>query len=502
MMGGFFGDNNNEDDGDFENFSDKNTYFYRNNISKTKGVVGLYNLGNTCYMNSLLQCLKNLYPLTNFVLTNKFDSGKLIVEYKNLLCNLISTKNEIVDAREYHKALKHIDSYYDTYEQRDSSKLFLTHIKALIDDTREFKEENISSKIEKDEPDLYKRYKKSKERNPSKIYDLFFGFLKIINLCKKCGKNNIRYQPYSLIDLDLKNEFGAKITDLEELIKFYEKLKKTDLICKCGSPIFMKTFLGRIPPILVFKFQRSVDNKHINHKINYPNILPMKDYSDGFLTDENNKNNKDLLFKLSGVMLHYGSANSGHKTSFSKNFLDDKWYFFNDSIKSIESESNVLDDKEAFMIFYISNSLTISKERKEKIIRIADDKAKKCDYRSDRYSFLYRNPYPYKNYSQNNWKNDNFFEDKSSSYIDNYHQNNNYNININNITNSTDNLDYNSESKNNPIKDVFKNTNGNTIDNYHNTNNINSIGDDDNHNLNKSMKNNNNNINVMDSKSQ
>ncbi len=37
-----------------------------------KGLVGLRNLGNTCYMNSGLQCLSNTQQLTEYFLSNNF----------------------------------------------------------------------------------------------------------------------------------------------------------------------------------------------------------------------------------------------------------------------------------------------------------------------------------------------------------------------------------------------------------------------------------------------
>jgi len=75
-----------------------NIYIVKKPLAKN-GIVGLSNIGNTCYLNSALQCLSNTYELTKYFLEDKFSKdintvnplgfkGELAESYAKLIFNM------------------------------------------------------------------------------------------------------------------------------------------------------------------------------------------------------------------------------------------------------------------------------------------------------------------------------------------------------------------------------------------------------------------------------
>ena len=85
-------------------------------VNAKAGIVGLANMGNTCYLNSALQCLSNTYELTKYVLTDTYSaeinktnkmgySGELVQAYAKFVYSMWNNDENVVTPHYIKKVL-------------------------------------------------------------------------------------------------------------------------------------------------------------------------------------------------------------------------------------------------------------------------------------------------------------------------------------------------------------------------------------------------------------
>ncbi|KAH7285349.1 hypothetical protein KP509_33G024300 [Ceratopteris richardii] len=181
------------------------------------GLTGLLNLGNTCFMNSAIQCLVHTPQLVDFFLhdyTNEINrqnplgmKGELAIAFGELLRELWEPGRQPVAPKAFKAKLARFAPQFSGYNQHDSQELLAFLLDGLHEDLNRVKSKPyIESKDMDDRLDeevAHENWENHKARNDSIIVDICQGQYKSTLVCPVCNKVSITFDPFMYLSLPL-----------------------------------------------------------------------------------------------------------------------------------------------------------------------------------------------------------------------------------------------------------------------------------------------------------
>jgi ubiquitin carboxyl-terminal hydrolase 8 len=337
---------------------------------ENKGLTGLANVGNTCYLNSFVQILSHTYELTELLekkeykkkLNQKPDSV-ILLEFDKLR-ELMWSSNCTVAPNGFVNAIKKVASFkkrdiFTGYDQNDLQEFLLFMFECFHNALARVVDMNITGSSQNETDELAKTcfnmLKQTYNKEYSEMLSLFHGtHVSEISEIETGKSLSLRPEPFSVISLSVPSlstsqQKNITIFDCMDLYCKKEKLdgenkwfnEKTNEKQEANRGIIFWS----LPEILIIDLKRW---NGYTKKLNTLIETPLTDVD--FSTYVKGYNSKSYIYDLYGVCNHSGGVSGGHYTSYVKN-ANGKWYEFNDTRVNEIAESSVISQK-SYCFFY------------------------------------------------------------------------------------------------------------------------------------------------------
>ena len=376
-------------------------------------MIGLNNIGQTCYMNSVLQCFSNLYHLTNYFLDPKKqdliknnnikmnnpddpNAPSLAIAYQELIEKLWKGKPKVpYSPKNFKDILGKLNSLFKEENAGDSKDLACFIIMQLHTELNHIDSNVNKTDIKIVQPDdvivdpynlpqvqqyFFNDYKIN---NDSIITKYFYGTNQNMFECQVCKMNNIQkgimnplikynFENFFYLEFPLEevrknamvmnNNIGMNMgmnfqninqVSLYDCFNYYQKQNEMDGYCeKCGSnnaKIYTVTKIFSPPNILMIVFNRG-KGLQFNIKINFEENINLTQ----FLLNNNNNN---TIYELQSIIKHLGdNSASGHFIAYCRSPIPNShndWFCYNDkTVIQTTNWNDILNIGVTYILFY------------------------------------------------------------------------------------------------------------------------------------------------------
>jgi ubiquitin C-terminal hydrolase len=342
------------------------THQQPNLMSESKGIVGLTNIGNTCYGNATLQALRHQVDLTIFLLQDQHkellqrkqanEKTHLLTNYAQLIRRLWTAESGTESTKEFWGAMipAAIQAGFEQFRipaPHDAHE-FLCF---LLDQFHEAMSDEVTMTVrtpseQTDTHEALEAWKHSFEAHYSPLVEIVFGLQRRGMKCSSCNHTFNKWETFNSLKTTVPKQSDP--VDLLQLLQqdsCGEKIEdyRCDA-CKEKITLEVDTKLWRLGSWVVIVLKR-FDNR--GHRINTLVKIPHEiEFSSLFVPSSQEPSAKDT-YELFSTIHHHGSAGGGHYTAHAKHPVLGKWAYYDDeSARPIEGLPHL--DPSTYIVMY------------------------------------------------------------------------------------------------------------------------------------------------------
>ncbi|XP_053939443.1 ubiquitin carboxyl-terminal hydrolase 36 isoform X2 [Cuculus canorus] len=299
---------------------------------------GLRNLGNTCFLNSTVQCLTYTPPLANYLLSREHSRtcqrGEfcMLCTMENHMIQVFGSSGSAIQPISFIRGIKKIAKHIRFGSQEDAHEFLNFTIDAM-------QRACLNGYTQLDR----------QTQTTTLVHRIFGGYLRSRVKCKGCNSASDTYEPF--LDLAVEVKEAENIQQALNLFVRPEMLcKENAYMCdKCKTKVrAIKRFsIHQASNVLTLSLKRfsNFSGGKITKDVAYPEFLDIRPYM--------SENEGDpIKYKLYAVLVHSGyCCRSGHYYCYVK-ASNGQWYEMNDAIVRLSNIKVVL-NQQAYVLFYL-----------------------------------------------------------------------------------------------------------------------------------------------------
>jgi len=335
-----------------------------------KGITGLENLGNTCFLNSCMQVLNHAYELNHLLDSKSYErflkptmpDSNILLEWNDLR-EVMWSGNGVVGPNKFvhnvHRIAKIKNrDIFTGWVQNDMTEFLLFFMDCMHNSISRSANMKINGNALNGTDAMalkcYEMLQETYKKEYSEIMNMFYGIY-VSEITSKDGKKVHSMKPENYFILDLPVIDGNRMAT--NLYGCFELFTKSEIME--GENAWFNETTGKkedvskqitfwnFPDVLVLSLKRFTPDgmNKINSLVEFPlEDLDLSKFARGY-------KKTSFKYNLFGVCNHMGGVMGGHYTAFVKN-AENKWLHCNDTNVTVLDDLTKIVTPMAYCLFY------------------------------------------------------------------------------------------------------------------------------------------------------